>query len=114
MTYNATALKERIKLLEIELDRLKMCLEQSDLPDEPIFDNVNPNFITFQKRFGKSSGRFYTYAAVGLYPDRWFITGRKPAEPTSGMKWAELMDFMVAEESVSSRPHVIATYRVLR
>lgn len=113
MTYNAPALKARIEDLERELARCKEALENADLPDEPIFDGRNPMFITFQKRFGRSSGRFYTYAAVGLHHNRWFITGRQPADPLQGMTWEALMKFMVNEETPTSRSQVIASFRGL-
>lgn len=106
MLVDARALVARLEeqLIEAEL---------SDLPKEPFFDGSSPRFITFQKRFGKHSGRFYTYAAVGLSPNRWFITGRKPSDTVTGQSWNSLMDFMVSEETPVSRHHVIATYRVL-
>lgn len=114
MTYNAPALKARIEDLQKELDRCKAALEHADLPDEPFFPGGIAQFVTFQKRFSKSTGRFYTYAAVGTKPNFWFITGRKPADPLTGMTWRELMDFMVSEESEWTRAKVIETYRVLR
>ena len=115
MTYNASALTTRIEALEAELARCKMALAKADLPDEPIFDpGMGPKFITFQKRFGRSSGRFYTYAAVAPYSNRWFITGRRFADFTDqGMSWDRLMEFMVSDETEISRTHVIETFRTL-
>lgn len=113
MTYNATALKIRIEELQKELDRCKMCLEEADLPDEPIIMGV-PKYITFVKRFGRSSGKAYTYAAVAPVANHWFITGRRADDwSDQGMTWKRLMEFMVSEETETSRAQVIGTFREL-
>lgn len=115
MTYNAFALKTRIEELQRELDRCKAALEKADLPDEPIFEfsefSTGPKYVTFVKRFGKSKA--YTYAAVAAVSNKWFITGRQPADPVTGMTWDALMTFMVSEEYEYTRRQVIESYREL-
>lgn len=109
-----TIARQMIADAEALILKLKQVIETDDLPNEPEFPGGIAKFVTFQKRFGRSSGRFYTYAAVGTKPNFWFITGRLPADPLRGMTWRELMEFMVSEESDWTRARVIETYREVK
>lgn len=115
MTMNPTIARQMLvdaRALVARLEEELAKAELSDLPDQPLFDGIGPKYITFAKRFGKSKP--YTYAAVAVVPNKWFITGRQPSDPINGMTWDALMKFMVSEEYEYTRRQVIESYRELR
>lgn len=90
--------------------------EGAQFPDEPVRDPWGATYamITFQKRFGKPSGRFYTYAA--LRPGNntstlWYLTGRQLGDPGYGMTWKAMCEFIAKEEG-DQRGAVIRTMQV--
>lgn len=91
MLIDAQALVERLESIIKEEQR-------ANLPTEPLYVGGQYTVITFTKFFGRTTGRAYTYAAIRPRAGQWFITGRQPADPVTGMSWAELVRFMAKDE----------------
>jgi hypothetical protein len=70
--------------------------------------------VSFQKRFGRSYGGFYTYGALSPGQlDNWYITCRQNGDQSVGVgiSWGKLIEFMLKDETPESTPKVIASFK---
>lgn len=103
------------KALVAKLEAEEQAAVIAELPAEPDFPTHGvPRVITFKKRFGAYSGKFYNYAAIAPRHNCWYLTGRKPSDPITGRTWDQLLDFIVSEETMASRKLVLESFEVIK
>lgn len=81
----ASALRNQIAALASEVARIEA------LPKEP-----DAKAIRFKKRYavaGRGGQHWYSYGAVRVRPNLWYVTGRV----TSGFTWDQLLAFITDE-----------------
>lgn len=94
-----STVERRIASLEAELARLEA------LPPEPADADA---VVWFQKTFGDTSTKPYTFAACRIEitnPRRWYLTGRTTR--IGGYTWEELLDFIAKQEPSMPAVYVV-------